>query len=207
MEDLQAEYVTAINHLSSASVTMEDLQAEYVLHAGLQSDADEGVPKSQPPIRIWTMPIGTSNSISREMENFLQREAWKLMPRNLLPKGRRTLKTRWIFKLKSDGTRKSRNVVKGYEQIPGADFTESFAPLLATNTTICIALCVALEQGEEHDDWVTIMVDVEAAFLNALIDQDIYIEMPAELREHLEAKGQEVGACIIKLQWAQYGLI
>ena len=51
------------------------------------------------------------------------------------------------------------------------------------------------------------MVDVEAAFLNALIDQDIYIEMPAGLREHLEAKGQEVGACIIKLQWAQYGLI
>jgi hypothetical protein len=39
----------------------------------------------------------------------------------------------------------------------------------------------ALEQGEEHDDWETIMVDVEAAFLNALIDQDIYIEMPAGL--------------------------
>ena len=50
---------------------------------------------------------------------------------------------------------------------------------LATNTTIRITLCVALEQGEEHDDWVTIMVDIKAAFLNAPIEQDIYIKMPA----------------------------
>ena len=82
MEYLQAEYVAAIDHLSSAGITMEDLQAEYVLHAGLQSDADKGVPKSQPHLKDMD-DARWNKSISGEMENFLQREAWKLVPQSL----------------------------------------------------------------------------------------------------------------------------
>ena len=76
-----------------------------------------------------------------------------------------------------DGTKKSRSVVRGYEQEPGVDFNESYSPL-ATNTTIRVVLAMSLHYYKIHDDWINIMVDVEAAFLNAEVDTDIFIEMP-----------------------------
>ena len=61
-------------------------------------------------------------------------------------------------------------VVKGYEQIPGVDFTETFAPV-ASDATIKTVLAVTLYYG-----WIAEAIDVEAAFLNADVDEDIYIE-------------------------------
>lgn len=91
---------------------------------------------------------------------------------------RKALRSRWIFKQKLNGTKKSRSVIRGYEQEPGVDFNESYSPL-ATNTTISrVALAMALYYYKEFKDWVTLTLDVEAAFLNAKVDSDIYIEMP-----------------------------
>ena len=72
-----------------------------------------------------------------ELKNFLSRDAWEFLSREKLPKGRKPLHCRWIFKEKVDGTKKSRSVIKGYEQIPGVDFHESYSPL-ASNTTVRI---------------------------------------------------------------------
>ncbi|KAI2503033.1 gag-polypeptide of LTR copia-type [Fragilaria crotonensis] len=66
---------------------------------------------------------------------------------------------------------------------------------------------VTLEQEEKHDDWIQILVDVEAAFLNALVDNDVYIEFPEGLLEYLESKGIYLADHIIKLKRAQYGLV
>jgi hypothetical protein len=51
------------------------------------------------------------------------------------------------------------------------------------------------------------MVDVEAAFLNAPVDTDVFIEMPEGLREYFLSKGKDVGDVVIKLKRAQYGLV
>ena len=139
-------------------------------------------------------------------ENFLSRDAWEFLPREDLPPGRKTLRCRWIFKEKVDKTKKSRTVVKGYEQEPGVDYLESFSPL-ATNTTIKVVLAMALEYEQTHKDWVIEMVDVEAAFLNAMVDQDIFIEMPEGLYEYFLAKGIDMAGKVIKLRCAQYGLV
>jgi Reverse transcriptase (RNA-dependent DNA polymerase) len=88
-----------------------------------------------------------------------------------------------MYRIKSDD--KACCVIKGYEQIPGVDFHESFSPL-ATDTTIHIVLVLSLHYAKLQSDWVTGVIDVEAAFLNSEVDQDIYIEIPEGLREYAQ---------------------
>ena len=116
------------------------------------------------------------------------------------------MRCRWIFKEKLDKTKKSRTVVRGYEQEPGVDFVESYSPL-ATNTTIKVVLATALSQATKHSDWIIEMVDVEAAFLNAKVDTDVFIEMPEGLKEYQYSMGVDLGDTVIKLKRAQYGLV
>ena len=74
-----------------------------------------------------------------EFQNIGKRKVYKIVPRGEVHNGKKILKTRWVFrtKFKEDGSKvyRSRAVVKGYDQIPGVDFTESFAPM-ANNTTL-----------------------------------------------------------------------
>ncbi len=60
--------------------------------------------------------------------------------------GRKPLKSRWVFKkkLEPDNTfcNKAQVVVKGYSQIPGVDFTESFSPVATDTTTRIILACL-----------------------------------------------------------------
>ena len=52
------------------------------------------------------------------------------------------------------------------------------------------------------------MVDVEAAFLNAHVDTEVYIEMPEGLKQYYQkSKGIDLGDSIIKLDRAQCGLV
>ena len=177
-----------------------------IMNASLQSDPQYGVPKNYKEL-LQLNDQGWIDSLNAELDNFLSRDAWEFLPRKKLPANRKTLRCRWIFKQKADGSKKSRNVVRGYEQTPGIDYTESYSPL-ATNTTIKVALAMALIKHKTEKDWVIHMIDVEAAFLNAEVDSDIFIEMPEGLAPHLfYNKGMDLGDVVIKLRRAQYGLV
>jgi hypothetical protein len=150
---------------------IEDLTDILVMNTSLQSDPTPGVPKNYKELlklndKTWF------KSLNAELENFLSRDAWELLPRHKMPTDRKTLRCRWVFREKTDGTKKSRSVIRGYEQEPGVDYVESYSPL-ATNTTIKVALAQAMYLQKSFEDWVTDMVDVEAAFLNALVDTDV----------------------------------
>ena len=98
-------------------------------------------------------------------------------------------------------------MVRGYEQEHGVDYVEAYSPL-ATNTTIKVALAHSLHLQKSFEDWVMDMVDVEAAFLNAHVDTDMYIEQPEGLRKDLWMQGIELdNDTVIKLLRAQYGLV
>ena len=67
-------------------------------------------------------------------------------------------------------TFKARFVAKGYSQVRGIDFQETFAP-----TSNLTSLRVLLQMAAQHD-LVLHQMDVKIAYLNAPIDCEIYID-------------------------------
>jgi hypothetical protein len=119
---------------------------EIVLNAeAVNSDA--GTPKNFKEAYYGEDSKKWKPSMLREMMNFMKRDAWEKKVRTSLPKGQRPLKVKWVYKIKDEEKEeakyKSRIVIKGYTEIPGVDYTESFAPV-ATSTAINMILGTAL---------------------------------------------------------------
>jgi hypothetical protein len=75
-------------------------------------------------------------------------------------------------------------VIRGFEQRPGVDFNETFAPV-AKFVTIRILLALAAVK-----DWEIHQMDVKTAFMNPYLKEEVYMEYPEGYMEHCdEAKG------------------
>jgi hypothetical protein len=61
-----------------------------------------------------------------EIDALAKNGTWELVD---LPPGRKAVKSKWVFKLKADGRYRARLVAKGFMQIPGVDFDETFSPV------------------------------------------------------------------------------
>ena len=53
-------------------------------------------------------------------------DTWELVN---LPAGHKAVKSKWVFKLKADGCFCTWLVAKGFMQIPGIDYDETFSPI------------------------------------------------------------------------------
>jgi hypothetical protein len=100
-------------------------------------------------------------SMEEELNNFKRNEVWELVPR---PKQNVT-GTKWVFRNKQDEfgvvtKNKARLAGKGYTQVEGLDFGETYA-LVARIESICILLTYAT-----HHDFKLRQMDVKSAFLN-----------------------------------------
>ena len=85
--------------------------------------------------------------------------------------------TKWVFrnKLDEDGKiirNKPRLVCKGYTQVEGIDFDETFAPV-ARLETIRIFLSLMA-----HMNFKIYQMDVKSAFLNGELEEELYMEQP-----------------------------
>lgn len=89
---------------------------------------------------------------------------------------------------------KARLVVKGYSQVFGVDFSETFAPVARLDT---IRMLLALAA---HKRWKIYQLDVKSAFLNGYLQEEIFVEQP----EGFKVKGQEEKVYLLKK--ALYGL-
>ncbi|KAG8494480.1 hypothetical protein CXB51_011893 [Gossypium anomalum] len=86
-------------------------------------------------------------SMQEEMESFHKNRTWDLVK---LPKGKKTIRCKWVFK-KKEGTPgveepryKARLVAKGYSQIPGVDFTDVFSPVVKHSSIRALLGIVAM---------------------------------------------------------------
>jgi hypothetical protein len=188
----------------------EENDVQFVFSTSLSSDPGE--PKTLKEAlegidsKLWTA------SVSGEIMNFLKRDAWKKVPmKQVLAEGRKPTPTKIIFKVKSEqnGTKKckTRIVTKGFMQIPGVDFTESFSPV-ATDASIRITFGISLyfmEDGDADGEWVLEIFDVEAAFLNAELAKKMYIEIPEAMVKLGFVTEQERKDFAIELGKSMYG--
>jgi hypothetical protein len=90
--------------------------------------------------------------------------------------------TKWVFHNKQDEhgvvTRnKVRLVVKGYSQVKGLDFDETFAPI-ARLESIHILLAYAT-----HHCFKLYQINVKSAFLNGLVKEKVYVEQPLDFED------------------------
>ena len=126
-----------------------------------------------------------------EYESLMANKTWILVPR---PKDRKVLHCMWVYDEKHDGTAKGRLVIKGYEQVWGLDYHETYSPVARFESIRFLFAHAALE------DWEIEAMDVKTAFLNGDLDEEIYMEQP----EGWVVPGKEDYVCLLKK--AIYGL-
>ncbi|KAM1480911.1 hypothetical protein ACFX2I_028001 [Malus domestica] len=136
------------------------------------------------------------NAMKDELSMIEKNETWKLVDR---PSNKPVIGLKWVFKTKLnlDGTvqkNKARLVAKGYAQKPGIDYNETFAPVARLDT---IRTLIALAAQKS---WKLYQLDVKSAFLNGVLDEEVYVEQP----DGFVAKGEEDR--VYRLHKALYGL-
>lgn len=112
------------------------------------------------------------DAIFKEFKNLACHHTWDVME---LPTGCHAIPCRWVFQVKyaSNGTiseYKARLVVKGFHQIQGHDFNEIESPVASLDS---IRALIAFAAGKM---WPLIHMDVSGAFLNGIIEEDIYVK-------------------------------
>jgi hypothetical protein len=104
------------------------------------------------------------------------------------------VKCKWVYVIKPDGRYKAHRIAKGFTQIEGIDFQETFSPV-ARYEAICFLLAhTALK------DWELKAMDIKTAFLYGELNEEIYMEQP----EGFAKREQENQVC--RLKKAIYGL-
>ena len=136
-----------------------------------------------------------------EYNSINNNNTWELVP---LPIGARVLKTRWVYKLKNPKNSldldseevefKSRFVAKGFEQLYGLDYLETYAAVIRQIAwKLVFALAIL-------NNWLIYKIDMISAFTQGDIDSYIYINQPegfisSDKPDH-----------VLKLNKALYGL-
>jgi hypothetical protein len=109
-----------------------------------------------------------------ELSIIQKNNTWTLVDR---PEGRKVIRVKWIYRMKlnvdnSINKHKARLVVKGYAQIFGVDYSDTFT-LVARLDTIRLLLAISAQKG-----WKVFQLDVKSAFLNGVLQEKIYVEQP-----------------------------
>ena len=153
-------------------------------------------PKTYEEATSCGQKIHWKEAMNKEGNSLKEHETWTLVP---LPIGKEALTARWVFKIKYDANGnveryKARLVIRGFEQVKYIDFEEIFAPVLRMDALRVLLALVALHDLECHQ------MDVDTAFLNGDLEEEVYMYQAPGLEE----KGKEHLVC--KLNKALYGL-
>ncbi|GKV04185.1 hypothetical protein SLEP1_g16379 [Rubroshorea leprosula] len=156
---------------------------------------EEGEPKNFQEVQSHQDKDCWMRAMREEMNSLHKNNTYELVE---LPKGRKTLKNKWVFKLKKDGDKivryKARLVVKGFSQKKGIDFDEIFSPVVKMSSIhVVLGLAASMNLELEH-------LDVKTAFLHGDLHEEIYMDQP----EGFEEQGKEHMVC--KLKKSLYGL-
>ncbi|KAL4280040.1 hypothetical protein GQ457_03G019540 [Hibiscus cannabinus] len=115
------------------------------------------------------------------------------------PEGIKPIGCKWVFKKKTnmDGnvkTYKGRLVAKGFQQIHGVDYDETFSHVAMFKS---IRILLAVAAFHDYEIW---QMDVKTAFLNGKLEKDVYMTQP----EGFVTPSNAGKVC--KLQRSIYGL-
>ena len=131
-----------------------------------------------------------------EYNSIMNNGVWEVVPR---PEGKSVVTSKWIYKIKHalDGSIekfKAHFVARGFSQVEGVDYDETFAPV-ARFSSIKAVISVVAEMG-----WKIHQMDVKTFFLNGFLQEEVYLEQP----QGFEIYERDSHVC--RLKSALYGL-
>eukprot|EP00475_Leptophrys_vorax_P043107 TRINITY_DN818_c0_g2_i3.p1 TRINITY_DN818_c0_g2~~TRINITY_DN818_c0_g2_i3.p1 ORF type:complete len:527 (+),score=119.26 TRINITY_DN818_c0_g2_i3:1865-3445(+) len=105
-------------------------------------------------------------SIRNELEELQTNGTFAIESRDVEPK---MLKTKWVFRTKRDGRRKSRLTACGYSQRPILDFDSTYSPVVSH---MALAFTLALIAAM---NLFVVFLDVPQAFVQSDLDKEIFL--------------------------------
>ncbi|GJW28491.1 retrotransposon protein, putative, ty1-copia subclass [Tanacetum coccineum] len=136
------------------------------------------------------------DAMNAKIQSMMDNMVWVLVD---LPPGCKTIGSKWIFKKKTDmdgivHTYKACHVAKGYTQLYGVDYEETFSHVADIRA---IRILISIAAYYDYEIW---KMDIKTAFLNGYLDEDIYMVQPEGFLDpnHLRK--------VCKLQRSIYGL-
>ena len=148
--------------MSGAQHNVHPMQTQGKKHDGLIHSRDSDISSVPKTVKSALKHLGFSQVMQEELDALYENSTWTLVPRHVFMN---VVGTKWVFKTKlkaADGSLewlKAQLVAKGYNQIEGVNFDETFS-FVVRPPTIRIVLAVALScRGE------ICQLDVKNAFL------------------------------------------
>ena len=137
----------------------------------------------------------------KEIEELEQHKTWVIVPKCKVQEGTKILPSTWALKVKRypDGRLrkfKAQFCVRGDCQIEGVDYWDKYAPVVSWSTVRLLSI-LSINQG-----WVSRQVDFSNAFVQAPLNEDIYVHLP---RMFCQTEGADKH--VLKLQCSLYGLV
>ena len=193
------EATQALENISAAIETT----VEYGFVGAVTSDYDEPSTFEE----AWNSDIsedrnGWREAITKEFNDMTKREVWTKVKKSKIPKERRLIGAKWVFKKKRNGVYRARLVALGYSQIPGIDFSENFAPVVNDVTFRILMIMIVVLRLD------AISVDVETAFLHGILEEEIYMKCPPGMNNKKAYSHEDIEEddCL-KLTKSIYGLV
>jgi hypothetical protein len=135
-------------------------------------------------------------AMNLEFDALLQNQTWTLVPSH---PSQNLIGCKWVFQVKrnADGSierHKARLVAKGFHQQSGADYDETYSPVIKP-TTVRTVLSIAISSG-----WSLRQIDIQNAFLHGNLSEEVFMSQPPGYQHPLYPNH------VCKLQRAIYGL-
>jgi hypothetical protein len=135
----------------------------------------KAIAEDQPEKARWAEAIDT------ETNNLLSRTTWEYVPKSSLPKYKRPTRCKYIFKkkLNKDGSLKykARLVLCGYSQVAGEDYSsDELYASVCSYASMRYLMSLSTQKGH-----ILYQSDIQAAYLESHITEDLYMEVPPNL--------------------------
>ena len=181
----------AVAHPTQATCSL----AQYPMdHQAFTTNLDEAyIPRSYEEamaIKEWRDSVGDEMGAMEKNGTWFETE---------LPKGKKAVTSMLLFTIKylANGKperKKTRLVARGYTQVYGEDYLETFAPVAKLHT---IRIVLSLAVNLEWDLW---QMDVKNAFLQGELEDEVYMRPPPGM------EGMVKPGNVLRLRKAIYGL-
>ncbi|KAI0991222.1 hypothetical protein K3495_g16965 [Podosphaera aphanis] len=153
---------------------------------------DELEPKTYNSAKLSPNWDQWNSAFEAEMSSLQENKVWDIVPR---PIGRKVVGGKWVCKIKRDSHGeierfKARYVAKGFSQIQGLDYDETFAPVVRFDS---LRLLLAISAAKK---WKPRQLDIKTAFLYGILNEEIYMELPEGYRVYLRIETITTGVVL-----------